>query len=132
MDELLNNEQQTTQDQLEIQPVDDEIAKLRAEYESRLVAANLRTEAVRAGMVDLDGLKLVDLSSVALDVNDKIIDGRKLMDDLRRHKPWLFGAASSSSPAVAPASQPVRHKTALEMTDEEYVTARAALTRHRF
>jgi len=132
MDELLNNEQQTAQDQQQTQPTHDEIAKLRAEYEARLVAANLRTEAVRAGMVDLDGLKLVDLSSVTLDPNDKIVDGRKLMDDLRRHKPWLFGAASSSSPAVAPASQPVRQKTALEMTDEEYAAARAALTRHRF
>jgi len=133
MDELLlNNEQQTAQDQQQTHPGDDEIAKLRAHYEGRLVTANLRTEAVRAGMIDLDGLKLVDLSSVTLDANDKIIDGRKLMDDLRRHKPWLFGAASSSSPAVAPASQPVRQRTALEMTDEEYAAARAALTRHRF
>lgn len=83
-------------------------------------------------MVDLDGLKLVDLSSVTLDANDKIVDGRKIMDGLRREKPWLFGATSSSSVAVAPASQPVRQKTALEMSDEEYAAARAALTRHRF
>nr|WP_294546330.1 hypothetical protein [uncultured Rhodopila sp.] len=131
MDEPLKNEEQTPQDQPQTAPADDQIAKLRADYESRLVAANLRTEAVRAGMIDLDGLKLLDLSSVTLDGNDKIVDGRKIMDSLRREKPWLFGATSSSSAAVAPASQPVRQKTALEMTDEEYAAARAALTRHR-
>jgi hypothetical protein len=132
MDDPLKSEDQIAEDQPQIQPVDDQIAKLRAGYESRLVAANLRTEAVRAGMIDLDGLKLLDLSSVTLDANDKIVDGRKIMDSLRREKPWLFGATSSSSVAVAPASQPVRQKTALEMTDEEYAAARAALTRHRF
>ena len=83
-------------------------------------------------MIDLDGLKLIDLSAVRLGNDDKVIGGRKLMDDLRRNKPWLFGAASSSSAAVAPASQPVRQKTALEMTDEEYTAARAAVTKYQF
>ena len=132
MDDPLNNEEKTTLDQQQTEPADHEIKKLRASYESRLVAANLRTEAVRAGMIDLDGLKLVDLSSVTLDTNDKVVDGRKIMDGLRREKPWLFGTTSSSSAAVAPASQPVRQKTALEMSDEEYAAARALLTRHRF
>ena len=33
-----------------------EVTKLREAFQSRLVAANLRTEAVRAGLIDLDGL----------------------------------------------------------------------------
>jgi hypothetical protein len=110
----------------------EEIVKLRGEFQSRLVVANLRTEAVRAGMVDLDGLRLIDLSAVRLGDDDRVIGGRKLMDDLRRTKPWLFGVASSSSAAIAPASQPVRQKTALEMTDEEYSAARAAVTKYQF
>ena len=114
------------------QQVSEEITKLRDEFQSRLVVANLRTEAVRAGMVDLDGLKLIDVSAVRLGTDDKIIGGRKLMDDLRRDKPWLFGVTSSSSAAAAPASQPVRQKTALEKTDQEYAAARAAVTKYRF
>jgi hypothetical protein len=110
----------------------EEIIKLRGEFQSRLVVANLRTEAVRAGMVDLDGLRLIDISAVRLGNDDKIIGGRKLMDDLRRTKPWLFGVASSSSAAIAPASQPVRQKMALEMTDEEYAAARTAVTKYQF
>ncbi len=59
--------------------VAEEIAKLRGEFQSRLVVANLRTEAVRAGMVDLDGLKLIDLSAVRLG-NDDNCDRRPKAD----------------------------------------------------
>lgn len=110
----------------------EEIVKLRSEFQSRLVAANLRTEAVRAGMVDLDGLRLVDLSAVRLGDDDTVIGGRKLMDDLRRNKPWLFASTSSSSVSIAPSSHPLRPKTALEMTDEEYAAARTAITKYHF
>jgi hypothetical protein len=133
MDETLNdNLSAAVQSQPQSDSADDEAGKLHAQYQSRLVAAGLRTEAVRAGMIDLDGLKLIDASTLVLDADDKIVGGRKLMEDLRREKPWLFGATFSSSTAAAPASQPVRQKTALEMTDEEYAAARAALIRPRF
>lgn len=110
----------------------EEIKKLRTDFQSRLIVANLRTEAVRAGMVDLDGLKLINLSGAELGPDDKVVEGLQIMEDLRRNKPWLFGTTSSSSVAAAPASQPVRHKTALEMTDEEYSAARAVLTKRRY
>jgi hypothetical protein len=115
----------------ERQPVNEEIAMLRIDFQSRLITANLRTEAVRAGMIDLDGLKLVDLSEVRLDENDKVVGGRRIMAELRRSKPWLFGVASTSSAATAPASQPVRQKTAMDMTEAEYTAARTAVTRYR-
>ena len=101
----------------EQQSVSEEIAALQTNFQSRLITANLQTEAVRAGMIDLDGLKLLDLSGVRLDENDKVVGGRKIMADLRRDKPWLFGVASTSSAATAPASQPVRQKTAMDMTE---------------
>ena len=115
----------------EQQPVSEEIAMLRNDFQSRLITANLQTEAVRAGMIDLDGLKLVDLSGVRLDENDKVVGGCKIMADLRRDKPWLFGVASTSSAATAPASQPVRQKTAMDMTEAEYTAARTAVTKYR-
>lgn len=107
----------------------DEIERVRAEFRNRLMLADLRTEAVKAGMVDLDGLKLVDVSKIQLGDDDRVVDGRKIMDELRRGKPWLFRSGSSSSPSQPPASQPVRQKTAMEMSDDEYMSARAALTR---
>ena len=115
----------------EQQSVSEEIATLQTNFQSRLITANLQTEAVRAGMIDLDGLKLLDLSGVRLDDNDKVVGGRKIMADLRRDKPWLFGVASTSSAATAPASQPVRQKTAMDMTEAEYTAARTAVTKYR-
>jgi hypothetical protein len=111
---------------------EDEVATLRGEFHMRLIAANLRTEAVRAGMIDLDGLKLIDLSKIRLDDNDMITEGRKIMTDLRRAKPWLFGAPSTSSAAVPPVSRTIQAKTAMNMTDEEYSAARIAVTRYHF
>jgi hypothetical protein len=113
-------------------PEAEEVVRLRGEFQVRLIAANLRTEAVRAGMVDLDGLKLIDLSKVRLDENDMITEGRKIMNDLRRAKPWLFGTPSTSSAAIPPMSQPIRQKTAMDMTDEEYSAARTAVTKYHF
>lgn len=115
----------------EQQSVSEEIATLQTNFQARLITANLQTEAVRAGMIDLDGLKLLDLSGVRLDENDKVVGGRKIMADLRLDKPWLFGVASTSSAATAPASQPVRQKTAMDMTEAEYTAARTAVTKYR-
>jgi hypothetical protein len=107
-----------------------EVRELKAEYRNRLITANLRTEAVRAGMIDLDGLKLLDTSKVELNSDDSIIEGPQLMRNLRKNKPWLFKSTSSSSLATAPNSRPIRQKTAMEMTDEEYAAARKAIVKH--
>ena len=121
-------------------PDDDPIAELRARADalehrlaetqkdarSRLVRAELKVEAVRAGMVDLDGLKLLDLGDVQLNADGEIGNAAHLMTLFRRAKPWLFGSTSSSSSANAPPAQPPRQKLATEMTDAEYRIARAA------
>src|ERR1700744_1094124 len=98
---------------------------LRRDYESRLLQANLRTEAVRAGMIDLDGLKLIDTASVKVDSEGNILDGKALMVAMRKQKPWLFGAMSSSSTTSAPSSVPVKQKMAMDINEEEYAAARA-------
>ena len=82
--------------------------------------------------MDLDGLKLIDLADVQLGPDDKVVGGRKIIDELRRNRPWLFGTSSSSSVAEAPASKPIRQKSAIEMTEAEYLAARAALTRRSY
>jgi len=110
----------------------DDLRALRRDYEARLLQANLRIEAVRAGMVDLDGLRLIDPATVKTDEQGNIVEGKALMASLQRKKPWLFGAMSSSSTTPAPASAPVRQKMAIDMSEEEYAAARAALTKHSY
>ncbi len=101
----------------------------RSETDARLVRAELKAEAVRAGMVDLDGLKLVDLAGVRLDARGDVVGAAQIMAELKRAKPWLFSVASSSSGALPPPAHSPRQKLAREMTDAEYRTARAELLR---
>jgi hypothetical protein len=104
-----------------------QLATTLADTESRLVRAELKAEAIRAGMVDLDGLKLLDMTRLKLSKAGELEDVGTIMSRLRQAKPWLFGAASSSSPATPPPAQSPRKKLATEMTDAEYRIARAAL-----
>jgi hypothetical protein len=107
------------------------LAEVQAQSGAKLVQMALRAEALRAGMIDLDGLRLLD-PSVLVPGDDGEFDGAvELIGKLRRDKPWLFGAASSSSSAVAPTPAVTRRKSATEMSLEEWRVARAELLRRR-
>ena len=113
-------------DALEIQ-----LAASIADTESRLIRAEMKAQAILAGMVDLDGLKLVDYSAVKLSPAGEVEGAGSAMSRLRHSKPWLFGHASSSSTATPPPAQPSRQKLAHEMSDAEYRHARADLIKRR-
>ena len=107
------------------------LAELEASARLRVVRAELKAEAVRAGMVDLDGLKLLDASTVRLNAAGEVEGAADLLRDMRRAKPWLFAAASSSSVAQAPAAQAPRAKLATDMGVEEWQAARRELLKRR-
>jgi hypothetical protein len=107
------------------------ILELEATTRETVIRAELKAEAVRAGMVDLDGLKLADTSVVTLNDKGEVVGAASLMASLRRAKPWLFGAASSSSVAAVPAAASVRAKSATEMSYTEWQAARKELVRRR-
>lgn len=120
-------------------PPDDRVAALElrlkdveSAHRAALLRVNLRAEAVKAGMVDLDGLKLIDTADITLDAAGELVGGSGLMANMRRAKPWLFGLSaggSSTSAGVAPPAQSPRTRRATEMTHEEWQTARAELLR---
>ena len=105
------------------------LREAHAVSDRRAIQAELRAEANRRGMVDMDGLKLVDPAAVTIDAEGVVHGVQSLMTKLRRDKPWLFGAGSSSSVAGAPAPAPCRTKLATEMTLTEWRSARADLLR---
>ncbi|WP_374297208.1 hypothetical protein [Sphingomonas sp.] len=107
------------------------VAELETALRTAAVAGELRTEAVRAGMIDLDGLKLADTGSVTLDESGRVEGAAAVVAALRRDKPWLFGPASSSSAATPPPMQPARARLATEMTYAEWQAARRELLRRR-
>ena len=96
----------------------------------QLRQAELRAEAMRAGIVDIDGLRLLDPESLG-GGREAIPAASEVIGKLRRDKPWLFGASHSSSAGAAPSAAPVRRRLATDMTIEEWRAARAELLRRR-
>jgi len=108
------------------------LADAQAQAQAKLVRAELKAEAIRAGMIDLDGLKLLDLSEVQLSEAGELVDPKAIFAKLKRSKPWLFGGVASSSAAShVPKPEPPRPRQANEMGHEEWLAARAALIKRR-
>ena len=85
----------------------------------RIIRAELKAAALKAGMVDLDGLKLADLSTVKLTESGEVDGADALMEALKKAKPYLFGnsgTTSNTSRTPAPQDKP---KHVSEMTPEE-------------
>lgn len=103
----------------------------RSESDARVIRAELKASALKAGMVDLDGLKLLDLSKVTLNDKNEIEGADALMAEAKKSKPWLFTeATSTSSTQTTPAPKSGDKKLATEMVpgSPEYIAARKAIT----
>lgn len=116
---------------LRAEALEQQLTAVQRDAENRLIMAELKAEAVRAGILDLDGLKLVDTSRVKLNETGDVEGAAQIITQLRQAKPWLFGAASSSSRAAPPPAQPPRQKRATDMTEAEWRAARAEILRRR-
>jgi hypothetical protein len=108
-----------------------QLAQVQAQASARLMQGELKAEAIRAGMVDLDGLKLIDPAALPAGQDGEFDGAAEVIAKLRRDKPWLFGAVNSSSAAVVPTAAPARRKLATEMSLDEWRLARAELLRRR-
>lgn len=89
---------------------------------ARIIRAELKAVAIKAGMVDLDGLKLADLSSVKLDDKGEVSGAEELMTALKAAKPYLFQQAPASTTQTqqpAPKKEDPKPFDARTATDEE-------------
>jgi hypothetical protein len=109
--------------------LENNLKDLQDASDRRAIQSELRSEATRRGMVDLDGLKLINLAEIEIDQSGTVHGVPGVMTKLRRDKPWLFGASNSSSVAGVPTHSQTRTKLATEMTLDEWRSARADLLR---
>lgn len=94
----------------------------------RVIRAELKAAALKAGMVDLDGLKLADLSTVKLNDQGEVEGADELMTKLKETKPYLFKQQNSTSnPNEPPKPGDKPPKKATEMTAEEYAAEKKRL-----
>lgn len=68
----------------------------------RILRAELKAAALKAGMIDLDGLKLADLSKVKLNDSGEVEGAEALMTAMKEAKPYLFGTASTTTQTKEP------------------------------
>lgn len=116
-----------------------EVARVSTELSSkadqRLIRAELKAEAIKNGLVDLDGLKLLDTSGVKLDEHGDVVIPQGFWDAAKKAKAYLFApqtgaaAGTTSSTQSAPKPTPSGVKMARDMTPEEYAKMKASLTR---
>ncbi len=116
---------------LRAEALERQLTEVQRQTEARIVHAELKAEAVRAGIVDPDGLKLLDTTNVKLNSNGEVDGAGGLIADLKKAKPWLFGVHSSSSTSAVPPAAPPTPKLATQMTEDEWRAARAALIKRR-
>lgn len=104
-------------------------AQAKADADLRVIRAELKAAAIAAGMVDLDGLKLLDLSGVKLSESGDIEGADALFAAAKTAKPYLFGDKSSTtSPVSPPPIKAPEAKNARDMSPEEYAIARKQVT----
>ncbi|OVE45670.1 hypothetical protein [Chromobacterium violaceum] len=101
--------------------------EVSAEADKRVLLAELKGEAVKAGLVDLDQLKLLDLTGVKL-ADGKLDGAEALFASLKESKPYLFGKppSDSSNTQKAPPANQAEVKHAKDMTEAEYAAAKVA------
>jgi hypothetical protein len=93
------------------------------------IDAELTALATGAGLVDLDWLKLADLSTVRVGKSGAVEGAVELVESLKKAKPHLFAGGTTSTPGRPPASGPLQTRDALTMSPEEYAKSKAALIR---
>ena len=72
---------------------DEAIAMVRSEATGRVIRSELKAYALKAGIIDLDGLRLADSSKLALNEDGDVVGAEALIEALRQHKPYLFSDA---------------------------------------
>jgi hypothetical protein len=116
---------------LRAEALERQLQEVEARSTLQLRQAELKAEAVRAGIVDLDGLRLLDASAWNAPAGGTALEAGEVIRALRRDKPWLFGASQSSSAGLAPTAAPARRRMATDMSLDEWRAARAELIRRR-
>lgn len=98
---------------------------------ARLVHAELKAQAIGAGILDLDCLKMLDTTGLKLDADGNLPEAATALANLKRDKPWLFTKPNSSHLAPPPAAEPPKTRMARDMTHDEWQAARSHLIRGR-
>lgn len=96
--------------------------------DQRIIRAELKAEAVKLGVIDLDVLKLADTSKLTLDDDGEVVGGVELIAALKVSKPWAFSEKkSTASTEKTPKSGDPKPFNAMTATKEELAAKKKEL-----
>ena len=103
-----------------------------AAADARVIKAEMRAIAAKAGIVDPDALSLADVSGVKLDKDGNVVGAEAALEAFKTAKPWAFAATgkqtgTTSGQSKAPKPGDTSPKMAKDMTADEYRAAKAGL-----
>jgi membrane protein involved in colicin uptake len=101
-------------------------SKAAKDAEARVIRAEVKALAIKAGIVDIDGLQLADLSGVAFDDKGNLAGATEALDALKKAKPYLFTTTTASTTGKPPADTK-GGKSVRDMSPEEYAKERRRL-----
>lgn len=115
--------------------VETRLAAIEEASKARLVKAELKGAAQRAGVVDFDDLyeilKKQDLAKVEFGDDGEVTNAGDIIAQLKEKKAHLFSGVSTASSERTPNTRetPKTDKAALAMSKEEYARGKARLAR---
>lgn len=126
----------------EIQVVSEKVnilEKVKVQAEQKWIQAEVKAEAIAAGIKDIDFIKLMDLSNIKPSEDGKIAGLKEAVEAFKAQKPTCFGSAdegkrfsSSTNAAVPPVAVAPQKKSAYDYTAEEYAAKRSQFLRGKF
>ena len=113
--------------------LDERIVEMEERARSRVLKAEVRSAAQRAGVADFDDLYAVMnatnvLKKIEFDTDGNVVNVGDVIAEMKTAKPHLFAGVSTSSTTTAPQSrQHVEDKPVLKMSKEDYEKAKQRL-----
>jgi len=91
----------------------------------RLIQSEMKALAVQSGLIDIEGLKLADLSSLTLSEAGTLEGAQALIEDLKARKPYLFSGNTNPTHA-APTTKGSDPESVRTLSPEDYAHRKAS------
>lgn len=103
-----------------------DVAEVKSSVKEQVKLSKLEALAVKEGLVDLDALKLLDLSKIELQDDGTLKGTEDVFKAAKEAKPYLFGEVKSSTPPGGPPKKGDDKTVDVRtMTPEEYKVHKA-------
>lgn len=99
--------------------------------DDRVLRAELKAVALKHGVVDMDALKLLDLSKVKLLENGDLEGADELFEAAKKAKPYLFAAPTVGTTLKSPVPKNGEPADVRKLTSVEYAAAKKEATRRK-